>query len=181
MLTPSFTPLHSASLPQPLSVAAEQTREQQRLRKRMADAGKNAAKTLLEQIEVSFSAAQKPISSLVHPQKPGLKAVEITPVLPGFGMWGDNFAIMSFDHDPDDDVPKVEGGGERDVGQAVLMASQMEEKEDDELSYRRSSKKGAAAAAAAAAAAGADEGGRGARTRGRVRRSTSGSVSTSLT
>jgi hypothetical protein len=124
--------LHSASLPQPLSVAAEQTREQQRLRKRMADAGKNAAKTLLEQIEVSFSAAQKPMSSLVHPQKPGLKAVEITPVLPGFGMWGDNFAIMSFDNDPDDDVPKVEGGGKRDVGQAVLMASQMEEKEDDE-------------------------------------------------
>ena len=127
----------------------------------MADAGKNAAKTLLEQIEVSFSAAQKPMSSLVHPQKPGLKAVEITPVLPGFGMWGDNFAIMSFDNDPDDDVPKVEGGGKRDVGQAVLMASQMEEKEDDELSYRRSSKNGAAAAAAAAAGAGAGAGGEG--------------------
>ena len=68
--TPSLHGIHSGPPPPPPQVAA---------------------------IEASFSAMDE---APVHPSKPELTPVEVMPILPDFGRWSEEFATVSFDHDP---------------------------------------------------------------------------------
>lgn len=59
--------------------------------------GGDAKDAQVAAIEASFSAMDE---APVHPSKPELTPVEVMPILPDFGRWSEEFATVSFDHDP---------------------------------------------------------------------------------
>ncbi|KAI8915762.1 RNA polymerase II-associated [Gorgonomyces haynaldii] len=55
----------------------------------------------IKSIEDSFIKSKKvALDSLKHPTNPELKAVEIVPIFPDFGNWGNEYLLAAYDEDP---------------------------------------------------------------------------------
>lgn len=61
----------------------------------------------IRDIEATFEhAAAKNISTLKHPRKPHLKAVEMMPIFPELTLWPNDYCMIQFDGHPAESVPK---------------------------------------------------------------------------
>jgi RNA polymerase II-associated factor 1 len=62
----------------------------------------------IQHINQSFEAANKAlVSTMKHPKKPDVQALEIFPIFPDFEFWANPYFLTSFDSDPINDKMEV--------------------------------------------------------------------------